>query len=137
MPPLYNAYKTKLLIVLHSKLYKEKKRKMISLSWASCPFWRKVVYFHGRPAHAYSHWSIFTGDLPTQKKERVVSLYWATYPGGRMVSLYWVIYPVKKMENGLIVMGDLPKEKGKSGLIVMGNLPKWKNNLIVMGDLPR
>jgi hypothetical protein len=28
---------------------------------------------------------------------------------------------------GLIVMGDLPKEKkGKSGLIVMGDLPKEK-----------
>jgi len=38
---------------------------------------------------------------------------------------------------GLIVMGDLPKEKGNSGLIVMGDLPKWKNDLIIMGDLPR
>jgi hypothetical protein len=38
---------------------------------------------------------------------------------------------------GLIVMGDLPKEKGKSGLIVMGDLPRWRNGLIVMGDLPR
>jgi hypothetical protein len=38
---------------------------------------------------------------------------------------------------GLIVIGDLPKEKGKSGLIVMSDLPKWKNDLIVMGDLPR
>jgi hypothetical protein len=24
-----------------------------------------LVYFHKRPAHAYSHWSIFTGNLPT------------------------------------------------------------------------
>jgi hypothetical protein len=23
-----------------------------------------VVYFQGRPAHTYSRWSIFTGDLP-------------------------------------------------------------------------
>jgi hypothetical protein len=38
---------------------------------------------------------------------------------------------------GLIVMGDLSKEKGKSGIILMGDLPKWKNSLIVMGDLPR
>jgi hypothetical protein len=43
----------------------------------------------------------------------------------------------KNMKCGLIVMGDLPKEKGKSGLIVMGDLPKWKNGLIVMGDLPK
>jgi len=27
---------------------------------------------------------------------------------------------------GLIVMGDLPKEKGKSGLIVMGDLPSGR-----------
>jgi len=27
------------------------------------------------------------------------------------------------MENGLILMGDLPR---KNGLIVMGDLPKWK-----------
>ena len=40
------------------------------------------------------------------------------------------------MENGLIIMGDLPKEK--YGLIVMGDLPKekkeWSHSL---GDLPR
>jgi hypothetical protein len=42
----------------------------------------------------------------------------------------------KNVKCGLIVMGDLPKEKGKSGLIVMGDLSKWKNGLIVMGDLP-
>jgi hypothetical protein len=42
------------------------------------------------------------------------------------------------MENGLVVMGDLPKwKKGKSGFIVMDDLPKWKNGLILMGDLPR
>jgi hypothetical protein len=75
MPPLYNAYEAKLLNVLHSKLCKEKKKKMISLSWATCPFWRKVVYFqgrtaltliyfHGRLAHTNSHWSIFTSDHP-------------------------------------------------------------------------
>jgi hypothetical protein len=41
------------------------------------------------------------------------------------------------MENGLIVMGNLPKKKGESGLIIMGDLPRWKNVLIVMGDLSR
>jgi len=62
-----------------------------------------------------------------------------------------VTYPgKKKIENGLILMGDLPR---KNGLIVMGDLPKWKrgrvvsflwvtypggkNDLIIMGDLPR
>jgi hypothetical protein len=41
------------------------------------------------------------------------------------------------MKNGIIVMGDLLKEKGKSDLIVMGDLPRWKNGLIVIGDLSR
>jgi hypothetical protein len=30
---------------------------------------------------------IVMGDLPRWKKERVISLYWVTYPGGRMTSL--------------------------------------------------
>jgi hypothetical protein len=43
------------------------------------------------------------------------------------------------MENGRVVMGDLPKneKKKKSGRVVMGDLPKWRNGLIVMGDLLR
>jgi hypothetical protein len=42
------------------------------------------------------------------------------------------------MENGRVVMGDLPKwKKRKSGRVVMGDLPRWRNGLIVMGDLPR
>ena len=57
------------------------------------------------------------GDLP-KKKERVVSFLWVTYPGK------------KKMENGLILMGDLPRKKN-DGLIVMGDLPKWKGERVV------
>ena len=44
----------------------------------------------------------------------MASFLWVTYPGKkkwRMVSFLWVTYPEKK--NGLIVMGDLPKEKGR------------------------
>ena len=68
-----------------------------------------------------------------------------------MTSLLWVTYPgKKKMENGLILMVDLPRKNG--GLIMMGDLPKWKeeewshslgdlprgrNGHILMGDLPR
>jgi len=44
---------------------KKRKRKMISLFWATCHFWRKVVYFQRRPAHTRSKWHIFRGDLPT------------------------------------------------------------------------
>jgi hypothetical protein len=33
-------------------------------SGATCPHILTVVYFQGRPAHTYSRWSIFTGDLP-------------------------------------------------------------------------
>ena len=60
------------------------------------------------------------GDLPRWKM--MVSLWWVTYPSGK--------------NNGLIVMGDLPKERWspydgwptqrKNGLIMMGDLPKWK-----------
>ena len=33
---------------------------------------------------------------------------------GKSGLILWVTYPdKKKMENGLIVMGDLPKEKGR------------------------
>jgi hypothetical protein len=41
------------------------------------------------------------------------------------------------MENGRVIMGDLPRKN--VDLIVMGDLPKekGKSGLIVMGDLPR
>jgi len=78
-PPLYNAYGAK---TLRSKLVKKTKgKKMIWLSWATCPHMLTVVYFqgqpahililvyfHGRPAHTRSHWSIFMGDLPKYSK---------------------------------------------------------------------
>jgi hypothetical protein len=42
------------------------------------------------------------------------------------------------MENGQVVMSDLPRNgKRKSGRVVMGDQPKWRNGRIVMGDLPR
>jgi hypothetical protein len=50
-----------------------------------------------------------------------------------------VTYPGKKnMENGLVVMGDLPE--WKNGLIVIGTYPGKKNMenvLVVKGDLRR
>ena len=51
------------------------------------------------------------GDLPRGKNGLIL---WVTYPGK------------KKMENGLILMGDLPRKNG--GLIVMGDLPKWTDS---------
>jgi hypothetical protein len=33
-------------------------------SRATSPHTLTLVYFHGQPAHTYSHWSIFTGNLP-------------------------------------------------------------------------
>ena len=54
------------------------------------------------------------GDLPEWKGEKVVSLLWVTYPGKK---------------NGLIVMGDLTKEKKekkKSGLILWVTYPRIK-----------
>ena len=54
------------------------------------------------------------GDLPRGKNGLIL---WVTYPGK------------KKMENGLILMGDLPRKNG--GLIIMGDLPKWKGGRVV------
>ena len=63
---------------------------------------------------------------------------WVTYPGGRMPSLLWVTYPGnKKMENGLILMGDLPKWKKEEWSHSLGDLPMGRNGLILMGDLPK
>jgi len=69
-------------------------------------------------------------DLPQRK---VVSLWWVTYPG-KMVSLWWVTYPGGK-NDGLIVMGDLPRKMMKGGLIVTGDLPKDRMWLTWQKDL--
>jgi hypothetical protein len=60
-----------------------------------------------------AEWSHSYG-WPTQGEE------WPHYDGSPT--------QVKKMENGLILMGDLPRE---NGLIVMGDLPKWKRGRVV------
>jgi len=85
--PLFTMLtKQNIINVLHSKLVM-KGKKMISLSWATCKkidlfsratcphsHWSiftgdlptlTLVYFHGRPAHTHSLWSIFKGDRPT------------------------------------------------------------------------
>jgi hypothetical protein len=63
---------------------------------------------------------------------------WKVY---KVVSLLWVTYP-KEKKNGLIIMGDLPRERckdffKKNGLIVTGDLPRKNDGLIIMGDLPK
>ena len=64
-----------------------------------------------------------TGDLPEWEKERVVSLLWVTYPGGRMASLLWVTYLGKKKdEEWSHCMGDLPRKN--DGLIVWVTNPR-------------
>ena len=68
------------------------------------------------------------------EKRKSGLILWVTYPGERMASLLWVTYPGKKMENGLILMGDLPR---KYDLIVMGDLPrKRKCGLILWVTYP-
>ena len=50
--PLFTMLtKQKIINILHSKLVKKKKKKMILLSWVTYPFWRKLVSFHGWPTH--------------------------------------------------------------------------------------
>ena len=52
---------------------------------------------------------IVMGDLPSGKEEE-----WShslgDLPRGGMASFLWVTYPDKKMENGLILMADLPRK---------------------------
>jgi hypothetical protein len=173
MPPLYNAYEAKILNVLHSKLCKEDKRKMISLSWANCPFSKKnslfsgatsphthtglfsratcphilkvvffqgrlahtlkIVYFHGRPAHTYSKWSIFTDDLPTHTQSGLFSratgprtlthnglFSRATCPHTLTV-VYFQGRPAHTYSKWSIFTGDLPTHSHWS--IFTGDLP--------------
>ena len=59
-------------------------------SRTTCPHILIVVYFQGRPAHTYSRWSIFKGDLPTHSYTGLFSRATYTYS-------YWSIFT-----------GDLP-----------------------------
>jgi len=62
---------------------------------------------------------------PTQKK--------------MMVSLRWVTYPERKKNDGLIIMGDLPKERWShyDGRPTQRKKRKKNDGLIIMGDLPK
>jgi hypothetical protein len=65
--------KQNIINVLHSKLVKKKKKKMISLSWATCPFLKKigllswVIYPHtltslfSRATYPHIHIGLFSG----------------------------------------------------------------------------
>jgi hypothetical protein len=55
--------------LLRKHCKENKGKKMIWLSWATCPHTLTVVYFQRRPAHTCSHWSIFMGDLPKWKRK--------------------------------------------------------------------
>jgi len=119
---------------------------VVSLWWVTYPDAR-WSHYDGWPTHMQDDGLIMMGDLPRCK---VVSLWWVTYPYARwwshydgwptqmqdglimtgdlpicnmMVSLWWVTYRGNNMENGLIVMGDLPRKT--DGLIMMGDLPRW------------
>jgi len=127
--------KQKFLNILHSKLVKKTKgllaywvihsakdfafqRKVDSLSWVTYPFWRKVVYFQGRPAHTltlvyfqgrpahtYSRWSIFKGDLPTHTHAGLFS--GATSPHILRL-VYFHGRPTHTYSSWSIFTGDLP-----------------------------
>jgi len=141
--PLFTMLTNQNIInVLHSKLVKKKKKKkqMISLSWATCPFWRKMVYFQGRPAHTLtrsifmgdlssnSHWSIFTGDLPTQVHHGLFSR--ATYP---QIFILVYLYGRPALPLTLIYFQGRPTHTCSSWSIFRGDRPTWS---IFIGDLP-
>jgi hypothetical protein len=116
MPPLYNAYEAKLLNVLHSKLCKEKKKKMISLSWATCPHILKVVYFQGRPAHTltlvYFHGRpahtlkvVYFQGRPAHTLKVV---YFQGRPAHTLTLVYFQGRPAHTYSKWSIFKGDLP-----------------------------
>jgi len=103
--PLFTVLTTKISqVVLDYKLCKEEKGKWShylrqptlfkekrSAFTGDLPFWRKTVYFHGRPIHTliltlvyfhgrltytYSKWSIFRGNQPTNSR-----LQWSIFVG--------------------------------------------------------
>jgi len=105
------------------------KGRVVSFLWVTYPG-EEWPHYNGWPTQVkkkkMENGLILMGDLP---KCKMVSLWWVTYPSGekgRVVSFLWVTYPgeewphyngwptqvKKKMENGLILMGDLPKWKG-------------------------
>jgi len=131
MPPLYNAYEAKLLNVLHSKLCKEKKKKMISLSWATAPFKEKVVYFHGRPAHTYSLWSIFRGDLPTHSHGSIFTGDLPTHTQSGLFSRATCPHT-----HTMVYFQGRPAHTYSKWSIFTGDLPTHSHWSIFTGDLP-
>jgi hypothetical protein len=61
--------------------------------------------FHGRPAHTYSKWSIFTGDLPTHAHSGLFSR--ATCPH-KLTLVYFHGRPAHTYSLWSIFKGDRP-----------------------------
>jgi len=118
------------------------KGRVVSFLWVTYPG-EEWPYYNGWPIQVKKdgEWSHSNG-WPTQK---MVSLWWVTYPSGKGEEWShsygwptqgeewphyngWPTQVKKKMENGLILTGDLPR---KNGLIMMGDLPKWKGGRVV------
>jgi hypothetical protein len=110
---------------------------MVSLSWVTYPFWRKVVYFHGRPAHtltlvyfhgrpAHTHlyWSIFTGDLPTHTH---CGLFLGATNPHTITLVYFHRRPAHTYSHWSIFRGDLPMHT-HTGLFLRATYPfDWVN----------
>ena len=80
-------------------------KKIGLFSQTTCPHILKVVYFQGRSAHAYSHWSISTGDLPTHTYFGL--FLWATNPH-ILILVYFHGRPAHTYSHWSIFTGDLP-----------------------------
>jgi hypothetical protein len=66
MPPLYNAYKAKLLNVLHSKLCKEKKKENNLIILDDLPLLKKSGLFSGA-TNSHTHTDLIViCDLPIE-----------------------------------------------------------------------
>jgi hypothetical protein len=114
-------------------------------SQATCPHILTLVYFHGRPALLIGlTWDPIWRSLLTRTKTNMCVWShcneWPTQKKWWSHCDRWPTQVKKITEDGLIVMGDLPRRN--AGLIMMGDLPRWKMfkmwiGLIVMGDLPK
>ena len=144
MPLLYNAYAAKLLNVLHSKLYKDKKKNDLIIlgdlpllkknglflgvtsphthtslfSQATCPHTLIVVYFQGdQPTHTQS--GLFSGATSPYTHTGLFS--WATCPSILKV-VYFQGRPAHTLT--LVYFHGRPAHTRSHWSIFMGDLPK-------------
>jgi len=109
---------------------------MISLSWATCPFWRKMIYIQGRPAHTLTR-SISWATSPqthTGLFSRVTypHMFILVYFQGRPTHMVY-FHGRPALPLTVIYFHGRPPHTCSSWSIFRGDRPTWS---IFMGDPP-